>query len=142
MYCSKADIQKRVSDTDLIELTTEDAQAQVPDDDIIDEAIEAADEEIESYAAARYNVPFSPVPGRIMDVSRDIAIWNLYARRPAIETPEVIKDRYKSAVKWLEKLNAGKVTIGDSPEPAESETVGGQVSQNDRVFTRDTLGGM
>ncbi|MFB0515166.1 MAG: gp436 family protein [Candidatus Neomarinimicrobiota bacterium] len=140
-YCTKADIQKRVSDQALIQLTTEDAQATEPDDDVITEAIEAADGEIDSYAVRQFTVPLSPVPPRIKDISRDIAIYNLYARRPHMETPEIIKDRYRSAVKWLEKLAEGKVSPGELPEPEESEHVGGQISQNERVFTRETMEG-
>lgn len=140
-YCTKADIQKRVSDQDLIDLTSEDPDATVPVDDIITEAIDAADEEIDSYVGQRYTTPLSPVPGRILDVSRDIAIYNLYARRPEIEMSDTIKDRYKGAVKWLDKLSNGKVSLGDLPEPAESDHVGGRISGNDRLFTRDNLDG-
>lgn len=142
-YSTQADLQDRVSDKDLIDLTTEtDPDPYVPDADIISKAIDAADEEIDSYVGTRFQTPLSPTPPRIKGLSCDIAHYNLYSRRPEIEVPETVKDRYKSAVKWLEKLSKGTVTPGDFPEPTKSEHVGGQVSQNTRVFTRTTMEGL
>lgn len=142
-YSTETDLQMRVSNTDLVELTTEEEPDPFePDSDIVSEAIDAADEEIDSYVGVRFKTPLSPTPPRIKGVSRDIAIYNLYSRRPLIPLPDIINDLYKNAVKWLDKLSKGLVTPGDFPEPTKSEHVGGTVSQNTRVFTRDTMEGL
>ena len=79
-YCTQSDIEKQLPSERLITLTDDDGD-DIPDTGVIDEAIADADEEIDSYLAARYTVPVSPVPGIVKKLSVDIAIWNLYARR-------------------------------------------------------------
>lgn len=110
-YAEKADIEKQVSSTTLAQLT-DDTAGKTTDSKKISQAIENADETINSYLQSRYAVPLSEVPKFIKSLSVDIAIFNLYSRRPEGEMPETVSIRYKNAIKFLESISAGKLSAG------------------------------
>jgi len=101
------------------------------------EAIDNADSMIDGYAASRYLTPFNPVPRLIHVISIDIAIYNLYSRRENV--PEIREKRYKDAVRLLDRLADGKLTIGEVDKPVvESSGVIKSVTRP-KLFGRDTL---
>lgn len=104
----------------------------------IDEAISSADGEIDGYLATRYPVPLDPVPALISKFSADIAIYNLYSR-VAETIPETRSDRYKNAIRTLEKISEGKIKLGAEVEPPAKATTTAQVTGPARLFTRETL---
>ncbi len=139
-YCTHADLLKRMSEADLIELT-DDAGAGVLDSDAEARAIADADGEIDGYCGSRYTVPFSPVPGMIRKLSVDIAIYNLYGLRPLLKLPEEITARYDNAVRFLKDVAKGLVKLGaDAPTPVNPENTV-SIAGNSRIFTRDKMQG-
>lgn len=139
-YCTLTDIKKLIPETLIIQLT-DDENIGTVNQSRVDEAIAQADAEIDSYCGGRYAVPFTTVPDIAKKISVDIAIYNLYSRR--VESlPETRADRYKNAIRQLEGIAKGLVSIGEQPEPPAPDTGGTQinVTSNDRVFTRETLG--
>jgi phage gp36-like protein len=136
-YCTQDDLLKMIPLTELAELTAESGDD--PDPDVVDEAIEKADAEIDSYLGARYAVPLSPVPARVKGLSVDLAIFHLYSRRSV--APEVRQQRYEAALGFLERVAAGQLALeGSGGEPLEA---GGEVEEfsgNPRTFSRNTLG--
>jgi phage gp36-like protein len=107
----------------------------------INEAIEAADAEINGYCATRYTVPFVTVPGVVNKLSVELAIYYLYCRR---SVPESIERRYEKAVSRLKDIANGKFTLGVDPAPTGSVAADAAETNkraNDRVFTRDALKG-
>ena len=126
MYSSLSDIQKLVSNRTLAQLTDDEAGAQV-NEDSVNEAIVAADEVIDAHLRGRYTLPFPETPPILRRISADIAIFHLYGRRPEGEMPETIGMKYKNAVKMLEAIRDGKLTIGNddgdkTPEPGTYKT--------------------
>ena len=111
----------------------------------VDEAIEQADAEVDSYLSVRFLVPVSNPPTILNKLSTDIAIYNLYSRGIADEIPEVRKDRYKNAIKTLEKISTGKISLDVSPLPDPIDQEGGSESSTpddtNNIFTRDKLEG-
>lgn len=139
MYAAKLDILEQLPEVELIGLT-DDADAGAVDDTVVDRSIADADAVIDAYCQGRYPVPLSPVPAIIRSLSVDLAIYNLYSRRPVAGVPEARKDRRQAAIRFLEKVAEGKIQLGaTSPAPAGTGNSVAVVAP-ERVFTRNTLG--
>ena len=140
-YSTKSDILDQLDEDSLIQLTDDEGTGAV-DDDKVDKAISGADAKIDSYCQSRYAIPLSPVPATILDISVDIAIYKLYSRR-ADTIPEIRRDNYKDAIRFLEKVAEGKIDLGVQPPPeAPGEgdcTGGGLVGAREKVFGPDTM---
>lgn len=136
MYCALADIKKLLPEDVVVQLTDDEGIGAV-NQARVDEAIEQADAEINSYSAVRYAVPFSTVPDVVKKLSVDIAIYNLYSRRTE-EIPPTRSERYKNAIRQLEGIAKGVVSLGVDPAPAASsqspQTV--DISGAKRTFSR------
>ncbi len=143
MYCTLDDLKAQVSEAVLVELTDDEGTGQV-DQARVDAAITAATDEINGYCQARYPVPFDPVPGFIRKLAVDIALYNLFSRRGYNDQAEeggdkAIIDRYRAAVRTLENIAKGVVTLGvPNPPPA---TDGTDIRSNPRIFSRERLEG-
>jgi len=139
MYCTLDDIKEQIPADELISLT-DDADAGIIDTSVTDRAVADADAEIDGYCGKRYAVPFVTVPPVIRKLSVDIAIYNLFARRQG--APEDRKDRYKSAVKFLENVARGLVSLGeDDPDSTPSDVQKPKISFSGRIYSRDKLAG-
>jgi phage gp36-like protein len=138
-YSVKGDIVEKLPEDVLIGLT-DDAGIGAVDDSVVDRAIADADATIDAHCGKRYTVPLSTVPPMIRQVSVDLAIFNLYARRD-IDPPDVRKDKYKEALRFLEKVLGGRIDLGAAtPVPTNSGS-SVTISSEDRVFSRTKLDG-
>ena len=143
MYCTVDDLRDQSSEEFLIRCT-DDAGVGAIDQTVVEKKIADAQTEIDSYCRAQYTVPFQVVPGLIKKLAVDIALYNLVSKRGLDEeSPDVILvKRYRDAVKLLENLAKGIVTIG----PAAAGGIGPQpqqatiVSQR-RRFSRTSMDG-
>lgn len=112
---------------------------------LIDSAIADADGEIDGYLAKRYAVPISPAPKIINKCSKDIAIYNLWARIGIDENTDqkTYLTRYNSTIKFLTLVAEGKVSIGaQSDNTATAAASGFSIKSNGRLFNRNTMVGM
>lgn len=134
-YCTQSDILKKIPEDVLIELTDDDGAGSV-DTDNVDRAIADADEEIDAFISMRYSLPFSTTPAMIRRISVDLAIENLYGRRPTLDVPENLVERCRADRKILEKLADGKLKL-DIPDPTADTDFGIETTSDktDRVFT-------
>ena len=138
-YCILDDISEQIPEEELISLT-DDANVGVIDTSITDRAVADADAEIDGYCGRQYSVPLDPVPGIIRKFSVDICIYNLFSRRQG--APEDRRTRYKDAIKFLENVAKGIVTLGvDDPDSTPSDTHAPQISSSERIFSRSKLKG-
>lgn len=137
-YSTKADIQKEISDEELIGLT-DDAGTGAIVDAPITAAIAKADALIDSYVGAVAEVPLTTVPDVIKEHSKTIAIYFLYSRRSV--APEIRKDNYDDAIQHLKDIAAGKAVL--PPTTAADVTTGAEASFTSatRRFTRDKMKG-
>lgn len=141
-YCTLSDIEKRLPEADLLELTDDDG-AGVVDEDKVDAAIADADEEIDAFLSVRYGLPFTTTPALVARFSATLAICNLYGRRTHLVLPEQLSDRCKETRRMLEQIAKGAIRL-DVPDPATDSDagVGVTTARDDRVFFigRDSSG--
>lgn len=146
MYCSLEDLTGRMSEDKILELVDFESTGDINGTEAqkrLNDALSDADAEINSYCQRRYQVPFEPVPDFIKKLAIDITLYNLFSLRGFDEdSPDkVIADRYKGAVKTLENLAKGIVTIGQ-PETLPTDTVNRpSITGPDRVFSREKMSG-
>jgi len=138
-YCTQADIERQLDFQTLVQLADDLGVGSV-DSAVVDRAISDADATIDAYCQGRYSTPIDPVPDKVRQVSVDIAIYNLYSRRGDV-VPEVRKDRYREAIRFLERVAAGQISLGAATPAPETTNNGVDMDQSDRLFTRDKMGG-
>lgn len=143
MYCTIDDLRKQSSD-EFLNRCTDDAGSGEIDQSIVDEKIMDAQTEIDSYCRAQYPVPFQVVPGLIRKLAVDIALYHLMSRRGFDEesADAILVKRYRDAVKILENLAKGIVTIGPAvagaptPQPQQATII-----SPPRRFSRTSMEG-
>jgi phage gp36-like protein len=119
MYCSLDDLLGQVDKQKLIDLSNDNEEPVVDEDENpiinlenVQRAIDNAASEIDSYASVRNKVPFNPVPPIIRKLAVDIALYNLFSRKWTGDEEDNIIRRYKNAVKMLEKIAEGTIMLG------------------------------
>jgi phage gp36-like protein len=114
-----------------------------PDPLVIEGGLQTADAEIDSFIAGRYALPLRETPRVLVGIACDIARYRLTGTERTESA--VILERYRMAIRYLEKVAAGSVTLGagsttgtvvDPGEDAVKFCVGGR-----RQFTRHSTDG-
>lgn len=141
-YAAKADLLKYLSETKLIQLTSE---TDTEDDTVITQALNDASAEIDRYVGKRYQVPLVDIPDAVKAACAHIAIYWLYTRREEVfqtGVPEARMKAYESQISWLKMVARGEATLGEIPEEqAVSAATTPEYEAETRVMTRDDLGG-
>ncbi len=102
MYATEADMVKRFAD-DIEELKLMHADAAAT----INEALQDAAEEINGYIGGRYPLPLPNVPSNLNRMACDIARYRLYYQ----QSTEEVRNRYKDAIKFLERVQDEKAHL-------------------------------
>lgn len=141
LYLARADLSDRMSEAELVQMT-DDVGSGMVDVGVVDEAILGAEAEIDGYVGGRYPLPLAAVPPLLTRLAKDLTVWNLYGRRKLAD--ESVGERYKAAVKLLERIASGQVKLPLPDAAAPAAEVGGAVfvSGPERQFTRDRLQGL
>jgi len=134
-YSTQSDLEEQISQAELIELT-DDAGSGSTDASAIERAITDADAEIDSYCGSRYTMPFSPTPVIIRKYSVDMAIYNLFSRRSALNVPDDRQKRYDNAIRFLRDVAKGMISLGaDAPSEPSDGLPQATKTKDDRVFS-------
>lgn len=112
MYLTPEELLAFLPQRSVAQLTNDDPQAKEVDMDKVKETLRAAEELTDGYLRGRYELPLSTVPTLLRDVVRTIARFKLYERRPESNMPETVMETYKAAVKTLEQIRSGRITLG------------------------------
>lgn len=139
-YCAQADILNQVDLGTLIQLTDDGGLGEI-DATTLARAIADADATIDAYLQGRYSVPLANTPDKIRQVSADVAIFNLFSRKDDA-TPESRRDRYRDAIRFLDQVAAGAVSLGADSPAAETTGHAVDISSNSRIFDRDKMSGL
>lgn len=132
-YAVKADMLEEFSENELIQLTDRDIpQAGAIVDAVLNRAIDGASAEIDGYLA-RYAGQVLALP-ILTRYCCDMARYRLY--RDA--APEEVRNRYKDAIRFLEMVASGKISLGAPAEAAASATTI-QFTAGQKVFAREDV---
>ncbi len=140
-YSTQTDILKRISSAELAQLTSENDTI---DASVVTEMIAAADGEIDSYVAVRYAVPLASPPALIKTCSVSIALYRLFERRANRlgGINDAIKAAYDNALKSLNAISLGKISLGVDPPPSASTTANkSELKADAREFTKTKMTG-
>jgi phage gp36-like protein len=133
-YCTLTDLKKAIPERNLIQITDDENLEQV-NTGRVTQAIEDADNLIDSYLRGKHTVPLSDPSPRIRRLSVDFAVYYLYRRRMEFETTDALAATYKEGIRFLEGVRDGKNIIDD---PDSSANTAGIFKTNkvttDRVF--------
>jgi phage gp36-like protein len=165
IYASIDDLKAVIPVRDLVQLTNEDPSATTINEAPLSRHLADASLLIDAYLVSRFNLPFPEdgIPPVLRLLCVDITVYRLQALRPQHDMEDARK-RYDDAIKSLDKIRTGALTLGLTPSgeiPSRSgitaETINGieavaQVigaaqdlgvsSENlGRVFNRVTLQG-
>jgi phage gp36-like protein len=112
MYCNPEDLAKQLPERELLQLADDEGTADGLGavEDVLVEAIDQADREIDAYAGQARSVPLDPVPGLVANLSCRIAIYRLFARRSTV--PEAWQRDYDRCQRLLERIAEGKLKLG------------------------------
>ena len=102
MYATKSDLEARFGEGELQEL-----EAMQTVGNSIEEALQDASEEIDSYIAIRYVLPLPSTPSTLKRIACNIARYRLYFQSPT----EEVENRYKAEIDFLKRIADGKATL-------------------------------
>jgi phage gp36-like protein len=108
-YATRLDLENAYGETLIAKLADHDGDG-VPEDEAIDDALEAATSIIDAHISARYTVPVDPVTHVVKDLAIDIALYRLAYSR--LKQTDEMRLRYEDAINLLKRIADGKATIG------------------------------
>jgi len=111
-YATQSDMTTLFGEREVIQITDR-ALLGVIDTAVLADALELASDEIDGYIGGRYALPLSSSPRLLSRVCCDIARYRLLGA-DAQET-EPARNRYRDAIRLLEQVRDGKMTLGLDP---------------------------
>lgn len=139
VYVTQSDLTpSHVSEKDLVQLTQDDPTSDTVDAEVLESVILDAEAELDGYLGARYALPLATVPRFIRQIAARLTNYRLHRRRDASIGEDLQKD-HDAAIRLLEQIAAGTVTLGVQPEAGENPQRIIQSTSHERVFGRTNL---
>lgn len=110
MYCTQEDIEKQITTPILIQLTNDKSEDAI-DETVTFEAILYSSTLIDGYLRGRYELPLNTRLPFLRILAIDLSIYRLYSRRFQADMPGSILEQYKEAIKALEKIQKGIISL-------------------------------
>lgn len=138
-YATQTDMTTRFGDREVIALTDH-ANLGTIDATVLIGALAEAAAEIDPYLAPRHKLPLASVPKIVTGFACDIARYRLCGS--GVTLTDDIRDRYKDAVRFFEKVAEGKIGLGLdlANQPVQSSNTVQFAEPTDRVFGRGNRG--
>ena len=96
---------------------------------------------IHGYLRGKYSLPLDTHFPLLRTIAIDLSIYRLYSRRIYVEIPATIVENYKNAIKTLEQLKKGVITL-QTEDKEEVKTTGEYRSNKtvlDRLFNKRVI---
>ena len=135
-YATINDLIKLLPEETLIGLT-DDEDLGVVNTDRVDAALETATVVIDGYLASRYSLPFSSTPPILSSICVDLAGHLLHIRRDL--NSEMWEKRHENAVRFLEKIGEGKLSLGAAEPTGTGDKESLAISAPAALFGDDEL---
>lgn len=134
MYATEQDIVELYGQ-DILLRVADHNKDNVADPQVVEMALQSADDLCNAYLSAQYDIPIDPVPGIVKKCAIDIAVYNMAHGR--VQRTEEMRVRYEDALKLLEKISTGKVGIGLPTDGGGGTggTPGGAGTRKGRIIT-------
>ncbi|MCT6700919.1 gp436 family protein [Rheinheimera sp. 4Y26] len=132
MYCDLTELQSRFGLDEINQLIDPDGTGAV--EAIALAELTTASATIDSYLTGRYPLPLNVVPVILVGICADLTRYALY--RNAV--PELVKERYLAAIRWLRDVADGKASLGLSTAheaPATDAAI--EIKSGGNVWQRD-----
>lgn len=136
-YATPDDLADRLGPELLTFLADDDGDA-VPDTPILLAALHDAASQIDTMLARRYVVPFDPVPERLIRITVDLAVRNLYLRRREA-MPEETAIAWTRARAELRDLATARSVLPDTVPRASRHNTESTTRGQPKRFDRKTL---
>lgn len=145
-YCSVSDIKNELGNDTLTYCLYDPETIDFSDLDAkIQSVIDKTDGIIDGFLEGRYTLPLSFTPRLLKPLSMDICKYHILAKRGLDEknsSDKSVIEQHKMAMRILEKIATGLITLKPSSVPAPDRNVGMEVESSERIFSRDSLKGM
>jgi phage gp36-like protein len=140
-YASAQDLIDRFGEKELIQLTDRVNRPQTTiDDTVVARALADAEALADGYIATRYTLPLAAVPAALVRIVCDLARFLLHGKAAEKDSP--VERANAAAIRWLQDVSKGTVTLETGAGSAAIEATGGvRASPGRRVMTRDSLRG-
>ena len=136
-YATQADMVSHFGEREVIQITDRDLTGTI-DPAVLANALDLASDEINAYLDGRYALPLPRVPRLLTRICCDIARYRLCGA-DAQET-EPTRNRYKDAVRMLEQIKKGELTLGiDTAQQEVATRSTFQIMNGRRTFSHDAL---
>ncbi|PSU49481.1 DUF1320 domain-containing protein [Photobacterium frigidiphilum] len=141
IYATKQDLIDR--DEQMLWNVALDRDTNQLNDTYINQALEQADDEINSFLGRRFVLPLPTVPSMLSKIAITIAFYWLADRDQ--QATNLLEKRYEMVLKQLREIADGKRELGLPTIDTPAEGAVGKVElvqQNERLFTRNSLRGV
>ena len=140
-YCTLEDIQIRIGTLPLVQLTNDNGDDNQIDTIVCEEALIYSSTLIDGYLRGKYTLPLNTQFPLLRVVAIDICIYRLYSRRIYTDIPETISENYKNAIRTLEQLKKGVITLesSDNQEVKSSGEYRTNKTELDRLFNKRVI---
>lgn len=109
-YATPDDMIRHLGEADVIALTDREMSGQI-DAAVLNDALEMASAEIDTYLASRYELPLTAIPKYLASVCCDVARYRLSGNSGTLQTTIAV-ERYRDAIAFLKLAADGKITLG------------------------------
>lgn len=142
MYATRQDMDDYFGEAEVL-IAADRAGDGDADPGVVTSALNAATEEIDSYIGVKYTLPLTTIqkPGILLHTCCDIAMFRMSVNGPSMTDDK--RSRYDDVIKWLEKVSAGKVTLGPEEDSEVANDVVTVSTDNPvRLMTRSKMSGL
>ena len=136
-YAAESDMVNRFGNNEVVALTDR-SQTGAIDPNVLQQALDAASAQIDTYLSGRYALPLQIVPTYLVKLCCDIARYELCVG--STRGTEEIETRYKDAVRFLELAAAGKITLGVTAAGQVQSTNTVEFNTGTQIFSRRDRG--
>lgn len=133
-YATQADLEQRYG-IDELERYAFDSDLEQIDTDRVDQALTDASDIIDTYIAGLVQLPLENPPNVLQTICCDIARFRLQDDNPLDEAVT----RHEQAIGLLKDMAAGRATLPLTMQANPGGAVYAQRTEDDRIFTRETL---
>jgi phage gp36-like protein len=137
-YITQEILYNFIDQKEVVLLTDDNNDGQI-DESVLNKAFESADGEIDLYLKDVYQDIPQPTTSKILQsIAADLTIYHLHKRRMRTEMPESITEIYTRAIKRLEDIRAGKISLDINRKDPEFN-IKSNKKADDRVFPKKLL---